>query len=282
MAITKKSDLNSLFNTIYEDSLFVAREQNMMTNLVTNYAATGWMNRVIPQRASITAQAVDEGVDFANPTTFSKTALATLTPGEKMAQTLLTDVMVETDPEDARKSAATELGNAIATKIDVDLVGLFSSLTTGKGSAGASLTIAKCAAAVSVLRNNKAMNPIYVVLHPFGWHDLWTELGQPAANQAFLGEVANEALRSFFVGQFLAAQFFTNANITVDGSDDAVGAAFSREALAFDSRKAPTLEPDRKASRRAWELNIVAGYAYGVRRDTFGVKLTHDATEPTG
>jgi len=282
MAITKVSDLNSLYNSIYEDAIFVAREQNIMTNLVKNYSATGWMNRVIPQYAQVTAQSVNEGVDFANPTTFSKTPLATLTPGEVMAQVLLTDRDVETDPDDARQSAATELGNAIATKIDTDLVGLFSGFSSGKGSAGNSLTIAKCAAAISKLRTNKVMNPIYVVLHPYGWHDVWVELGQPAANQAFLGDLANEALKAFFVGQMLAAQWFTSANISIDGSDDAIGAAFNRGALGFDSRKAPYLETERDASRRSTELNMVAGYAYGEVRDDHGIKLTHDATEPTG
>lgn len=281
MAISKVSDLNNLFNNIFEDALFVAREQNMMTNLVHNYSAKGWMDRKVPAYPEITAQAVAEAVDFANPTTFDKQTLATLSPGEIMAQTILTDRRIDTDPEDARNDAAQELGNSIATKIDTDLAADFASLTTGKGTAGSALTIGICAAAVSKLRNNKAPAPINVVLHPYGWHDVWTQLGQPAANQAFLGDLANEALKAFFVGQMLAAKWFTSANIAVDALDDAVGAAFHPDALAFDSRKSPMLEPERDASLRAWELNISAGYAHGVRRNAFGVKLTHDATEPT-
>lgn len=281
MADSTVADLNGMFNTIYEDALFIAREQNIMTRLVTNYSAKGWMDRQIPKYPEIVAQSVGEDEDFNNPTTFDKQNMATLTPGEVMAQTRLTDRRIDTDPEDARRDAATELGNSIATKIDKDVVGDFALFTTGKGAAGQSLTIAKSAAAISVLRNNNAPNPVYVVLHPYGWHDVWTELGQPAANQALLGDLANEALKSFFVGQFLAAQWFTSANIAVDSSDDAIGGVFNPQALAFDSRKAPTLEPERDASLRAWELNISAGYAHGKRRVSFGVKLTHDATEPS-
>jgi len=281
MAISKVSDLNSLFNLIYEDALFVAREQNLMVGLVTGYSATGWMDRKIPTYPTFTAETVAEGVDYDNPQTFNKSVLATLTPSQVISQARLTDQRRQTDPDDARQDCAAELGNAIATKIDTDLVGDFASFTTGKGSAGNALTIAKCAAAISVLRNNMAMNPIYVVLHPYGWHDVWTELGQPAATYQFLGDVANEAMKSFFVGNMLAAQWFTSANISVDTDSDAVGAAFNKQALAFDSRQDPTLEPERDASFRAWELNMTAGYAHGVRRVTFGVKLTHDATEPT-
>jgi len=280
MAYSKVSDLNSLFNSIYEDALFVAREQNLMTQLVTNYSARGWMSRYISIYPEVSAETVAEGEDFSNPTTFNKTTEATLTPGEVMAQIVLTDRRIETDPDDARRDASLELGNAIGTKIDTDLVGNFSSFTAGVGTAGNSLTLDNVAAGLSKLRNANAPNPIYVVLHPYGWHDIWNELGTPAAHYAFQGEVANEALRSFFVGSWLNVQWFTSSNISVDDSDDAVGAIFNPQALAFDSRKAPLMEPERDASLRAWELNMSAGYAHGVRRDAFGQSITHDATAP--
>lgn len=281
MAITTKSDLNSLFANIYEEALFVAREMNIMTNLVRNFSASGWMDRSVSRRAQVTAVDVTEGVDFANPTTFGRTSLATLTPGEVMAQVTLTDIDLETDPDNAREDASRELGGAVATKIDVDLVGEFADFTTDKGSAGSALTVAICAAGVSVLRNSSIPNPLYFVLHPYGWHDIWTELGQPSANQAFLGEIANQALQDFYAGRWLNADWFVNANISVDASDDAVSGVFSPQAIGFDSRKMPTMEPDRDASLRAWELNMVAGYAHEAIRTDYGIGLTHDATEPT-
>lgn len=282
MTLTTRSSLNSLFNDIHEDAYFVAREQNIMVQLVRNFSATGWMSRKITKRAEVTAQDVADGEDFSNATEFSKTNPATLTPGEVMAQVILTDQDIETDPDNAREDAAFEMGNAITTKIDTDLVGEFGNLTTDKGpGAGSSATIATFAAGVSVLRNVPAPNPIYIVLHPYHWHDVWTELGQPATNQALLGDVANEALRSFYVGDWLNAQWFTSANISVDSSDDAVSGMFNPRALGFDSRKEPMLEPERDASLRAWELNYSAGYAHGVIRDEFGVKYTADAAEPS-
>lgn len=282
MAVSTKSNLNSLFSDIFEDALFVARETNIMSSLVTVYNARGWMSRKISQWAQVTAEAVSEGVDFANPTTLSKSVLATLTPGEIMSQVILTDIMVDTDPDDTRRATAQELGNSIATKIDKDLVGDFSSFTTDVGpGANSTATIAKFAKGVSVLRNSLVPNPIYVVAHPYHWHDCWVELGQPAANQALLGDVANQALRDFFVGRWINIQWFTSANITVDGADDAISGIFSPQSLALDMRKAPMLEPERDASLRAWELNMSAGYAHGVRRPTYGVKYTADAATPT-
>lgn len=170
MAISTIADLNSLYNLIYEDALFVARETNLMVPLVRNFSATGYMARKLGIYPTVVAQTKPEGIDFQNPTTFDKTLKATLTPAVVMAQSLLTDERVQTDPDNARTDCSQELGGAIGTKIDVDLVTLFASLTTNKGAAGAAMSIAKCAAAISVLRNAKAPNPLYFVLHPFGWH----------------------------------------------------------------------------------------------------------------
>lgn len=170
MAVTTTTDLNGLYNTIYERALFVAREMNLMTQLVDNRSATGWMSRVVPIRPQITAVSVGETEDFNAPTTFGKSTLATLTPGEIMAQVVLTDRDVETDPDSAVRDAEFELGASIATKIDVDLLGLFTSFTTDKGDgANSTATFENFAAAVAAIRAGygSQYGTINAVLHPY-------------------------------------------------------------------------------------------------------------------
>lgn len=284
MAQSTVSSLNSLFNSIYEDAIFVAREENLMTGLVTTYSARGLATRYLPIYPQMSAQDVAEGVDFSNATEWTKTAQMTLTPSIAKTQAILTEARIATDPDDARRDLAMEMGGAIATKIDTDLVDLFSGFSTGKGSSGNALTIKNCGAALSVLRTVPVRNPIYFVLHPYGWHDIWTELAQPAATYDWLGETANQAMRDYAVGNFLSAQWFISANISLDSTPDAIGAAFNREALAFDLRMAPTMLIDFDASIAGGgghEINMEVWYGVSERRDTYGVKLTHDATEPT-
>jgi len=252
VGITKVSDLNSLFSQIYEDALFVARETNLMTRLVHHYSARGWMARNISIRPTIEAAVKAEGQDFASPTVFGKSLKATLTPAMYMAQAILTDEELATDPDETARDAASELGNAIASKIDKDLLEDFNDFTTDKGpGAGTAASIAKFAGALTYLRAKNVPNPIRVVLHPYAWLDIWTELGTPAGN------------------------------IEIDDDDDVVNGVFNPGALAFDSRKAPAKEVERDPSRLAYEYNMSAGYAHGVRRDEFGVGYTCDATEPS-
>jgi hypothetical protein len=282
MAITKYTDISSYVNTIYERSLLVVRERNIMANLVTNYSAQGWMVRTFSTRPEVTPETVADGVDYTNPTSFGKSTIGSLTPAEKIAQIILTDQNVETDPDGARNQASQELGEAIAKLIDTDLAGDFSSFSTDVGAgAGSSATIATFAAGMSRLRNASAPSPINAVVHPYHWHDIWVELGQPAKKYVLLGDVANEALQEFYVGALMGMRWFTNANIAVDASDDAVSGIFNARALALDTRRAYRLEPERDASLRAYELNATVGYAHGLGdRPAFGMAYTADAAAP--
>lgn len=282
MTLTQQSDLNGLHNDIYEDALFVAREMSLMPSLVTTFNSTGYADRDVPIYAQAVAQSVAEGVDFVTNKKLSKALLAKFTPGEVMAQFLLTDRMVATDPDNARTAAANELGGAIAEKVDIDLLNVFKTFTQSKGSAGSAHTMSQVAAALAVIRNNKARGAASVVEHPYQWHDIWLELGKPAATQALLGDVANQALRDYYVGSFLSVNWYTSANIEVDDQDDAVGGIFTRDAIGLDVRDPVSLRPDRDESLRADELNAHTGYAVGKLRGERGVKLISDASEPAG
>jgi len=283
MAITQLTSVSSYISTIYEDAVFVAREVNLLANLVTPFGASGWMARTVPKWAQASAASVNDAQDYNNPTTMSKSTQATLTPGAIISQSLLTDQMVETDPDGAARAATQELGGAIATKIDTDLTSDFSSFDAEKGpGTGTAINFSYLAAANAVIMNAaKSFAPIFCVLHPYQWHDIWVELGRPTSTYSFLGEVANQALKDYAVSNMIGMQWFTSSNVTVSGSD-AVGGVFRRDALALDTRRAMRLETERDASRRSTELNMTAGYAHGTLWSDRGRYITSDITEPTG
>lgn len=282
MTLTQQADLNGLYNTIFEDALFTAREMSLMPSLVTTFNSTGYADRDVPIYAQATAENVNEGVDFVTNKKLSKSLLAKFTPGEVMAQFVLTDRQITTDPDNSVAAAATELGGAVAEKIDRDLLDLFSSFPTSRGTAGSAHTMAQVAAGLAIIGNNKARGAATVVEHPYQWHDIWLELGRPASSQAFLGELANQALRDYYVGSFFSVTWFTSSNIDIDADGDATGAIFTRDALALDVREAVSLRAERDESLRATELNIHTGYAVGKLRGERGVALVSDASEPAG
>lgn len=278
--VSGTTDISGYFNSILEDAIFVAREDMLMPSLVTNYGAGGWADRKLSAYPQITAQTIGEEEDISTPTVFGKSSLATLTPGEIAAQVIITDRELETDPQDARGNAARELGAAMTDKIELDLVTLFQSFTTNvAGTAGSSCYLHQFASVMARLRAAKARGPYAVVLHPYGWNDIWNEIGKPSTS-VVASEAANAAMRDYFVANLINAQWWQHAAIPASGTS-AYSGIISREALALDTRRAPRLEPERDASKRAWELNITAGYATGIRRETFGGYVLHDITAPT-
>lgn len=282
--VSTTSDISGFFNTLFEDAMFVFRAQSLMANLVTTLQGTGLAARKQGVYPTITTSQVNEGVEVANAQTWNKSAKMELTPYIYHSQVILTQSMMDTDPDNTMDAASFEMGRAMAESVDTALAGDFAGFSTGVGAAGSALTMKICAAALSILQAAKVPMPYTYVLHPFHWHDIWVELGQPAATYQFLGDVANEALRNYKVSEFNGATWYVNPNIDVDGSDDAVSAIFHREALALDTRKAPqmyvTEKPD--VAGYGYQLDLEMWYAHGERRDEAGVKITADATTPTG
>ncbi len=284
MGLSKVSDLNSLYNLIYDDTLATLYEENIMVSngLVTYRETEGYAARKVAQWNRVTVQTKPEGEDFANPTTRSKSLAATITPAVAFGQYLLTDEMIQTESEDdVVNDSRADLGAALAEDIDVNLLADLASFTESVGTAGSVVTFGHVGAALSILEANKIRGRAAVALHPYQWNAIWNTLAKPAANYAFLGEAANEALRNYYKSDLLNALWFTSSSIAIDSSNDATGGIFTRDALIYDQREGLTIEPERDASKKATELNASVGYGHGVRRNAAGVKLIGDAAKPS-
>jgi len=281
MTITQFTSISAFVNDIYERSLLVAREGGLMPSLVSNYSAQGRMLRKFNTRPEVSYETVADAVDYANPTHFNKTLVGTLTPGEVIAQFILTDANVESDPDGARNQAAQELGEAAAKKVDVDLCGVFGSFATDTGTAGSAFTTTILAGAISRLRAAHApIGGLRAVLHPYHWHDIFLETGVPAATYANKDSMTARALQDYWMGSYLGIPIYTSNNVALT-STNAISGVFAPQAVAFDVRRAYRLEPERDASLRAWELNATMVYAFGLgERPTWGIKMTSDATAP--
>lgn len=279
-AFTQVSDIQSptdYIQKIYEDAMFVARDNELMSNLVTNLSGQGIAPRVSSEYSSASISAINDDDDLTSQS-FKPSVLSTLTPSEVGAQYLVTDQRMESDPMGVMAASAQELGFAIATKIETDLIGNFSSFTGGTaGVAGSALTWGRFFAAVAQLRAQNAPGPYYAVLHPYQWHDLSKEAAVSGMQNT--PQFGDAVMQNRVVARAAGVTIFESSNITAGTA--AVAGVFAPMALALDIRRAPRIERERDASRRADEINLSAVYAHGVWRPKFGVKLIADASVPT-
>lgn len=282
MAFVKVADIATFVQTIYEDAMLVARDNNVMLGLVTVYSdASGTASRSRSEYGTATLNTITD-VDDLSSQAFTPTVDSTLTPAEVGAQFFITDTRVESDPFGVRQDASLELGQAMAQKIETDIVGNFSSLTGGTvGAAGSALSWGYFYAMLSRLRAQNAPRPYYFVCHPHQYHQLGkaVSVGSTVTNMA--DSLLEGVNRNFYVGSISGVDIFTSSNLSIDASDDAVAAMFSPMALAYDERRAPRIEPERDASRRGFELNLSAIYAHGVWRPKWGIQATFDSAAPT-
>lgn len=281
MGLNTSAEISAFVNTIWEDALLVARENNLMAGLVTGFGdRSGTAIRSLQTYGTATMNTLAESDDLASQT-FSPSQLSTLTPAELGAQFFITDLRVETDPFGVRNAAALELGQAMAEKIDVDLLSNFSSLTGGTvGASGSANSWGYFAAMLTRLKAQKAPMPYVYVAHPYQWHPL-AKAASVAGSQTNIGPaLADNVNRNFFVGNVMGVDIYVTANVPLSGTD-ARAAMFSRAALALDIRRAPRIEAERDASRRGVELNLTGVYAHGVWRKTFGVQGLFDCQAPT-
>lgn len=275
MAASTTSTLDDLFVNIVAQARFTAEEQSLMRNLVTiyNIDAQPGVTVQVPKYPAISAAALTEGTDMSSTTV--STSSVSITVGEVGAQVLLTDMaaMGAGNPAD---ELGTVLGNAIATKMDSDIIALFDGFSTSLGATTTELTAAYLFQAAATLRANKAPGRLVGVFHPYQTYALKANLTNTFANPNG-GDLQNEAMRNGYVGTIAGIDIYESSLVSVDGSGDAKGGVFAPEAIAVAMKRDFTIEPQRDASNRAWELNATAIYGVGELDDSYGVEMYFDA-----
>ena len=272
---TTSTTLDDLFANIILQARFTAEEQSIMLGLVTRYDIGNVAGKTVqvPKYPAITAAGLTEGTDMS--ATEVSTSSVTISVGEVGAQVVLTDLAAMGAGNPAAE-LGTVLGNAIATKMDQDLIALFDGFSTSLGATTQEITVADIFNAASRLKAAKAPGQYSCVLHPSQAYQLKANMTNTFANPNG-GDLQNEAMRTGFIGTVAGVNIYESANITVDGSGDAKGAVFAPEAVAIAMKRDFNIETERNASLRAFELNATAVYGVGELDDSYGVEMYFDA-----
>lgn len=281
MANSTTTNLAALQSQIVQEAIFTASERSIMRGLVNEFAVplnSGATARV-PVYPTKDAVAVAEGTDLTG--TAGNVSVATTTKDIAISEvgimTNLTDLARDTSEQNVVAHLGRVFGDALAKKMDADLIGLFTGFSTEKGpGAGAELTIQDLFEAAAELRANSAPGAYYGVFHPKQIFNVKKALTNTFSGANNLSNVGNEAMMQGYVGMIAGIQIFESANVSVDGSDDSIGAVFAKDAMGIAIQGDMNIEIQRDASLRADE--IVATMRYGVSEliDAYGVKLTAD------
>ena len=268
--------LSELLPSIVAEAMFQAQERSVMRNLVKNYTmgANNGKTITVPKWDTVAAAGLTEGTDLTN--TALNTTSAVLTVSEVGVMATVTDLALRTSATNVVADAGRLMGEAIAKKIDQDLLGLFAGFSTSLGDGTTAISAARIFEAVAKLRANGVSGAdLFAVVHPYVAYDIKSGLTNTFAGHA--GDLSNEALRSGYVGTIAGVQIFESANIA-DTAGDSVGAVFHRDALGLAMMQDINIETQRDASLRATELVATAVYGAGELFDNYGIGLNFDSS----
>ena len=277
---TTSSSISELYTEIIQEAIFTFQETSVMRPLVTTYNITGQGKQVaVPIFPTVAAAAVSEGSDLAN--TEVNPTETTITASEVGVMTTLTDLARESSSRPIAQDIGRVFGEALAKKVDTDLVGLFPSFASANdlGSAGTELTADLLLKAESTLRALNVPRPYYAVFHPkavFNLKKTLTQAGYSGTATA-LSSVGENVYGSGFVGNIFGIDVYENANISISSAGDCVGGVFHPISLGLAMKMDFKIETQRDASLRATEIVGTMTYGQGIVKDNYGCQVTVDA-----
>jgi len=266
--------ISTLVANVYNNAIHAAVEGNVISPHIEVWQdSDSPAPRVFGSYSGGTFLAVAESADNAAQA-FNAASSGTLTPAVYGQMIELTNRRLRAEPGRAMREAGVHLGNTLASAVDTQLAGLFSSLTGGTvGTAGGTLTWANVFLAQAKIRTQKVAGPYTCVLHPVQWYYLTSaSSGVPTLMQS--EAIKDSVVGTFYQASFGGIDFFVDANIT--SGTAAVGAMFARDAMVLDIRQPFKIEPQyfaKISGNGGWELNASMEYAYGVYQPTHGVGM---------
>jgi N4-gp56 family major capsid protein len=276
MTITNTTTLNDLLPSIVAEALFVASEKSIMRGLVRNYTLAAGQGKTVtvPIYPKQTAAALTEGT--APSFTAISTDGATLTVSEVGLTAQISDLAIMASSSNVVSDIGRLFGEAIARKMDADLLALANGLSVTVGGVSTAATPALIFQAIAKLRSQgyDTANDCAIVLHPNVAYDVASVLTSTFAAPASM--VGNDALRNGFMGMLggvpvyqssLVAQSSASSNATGDYAN----LIMHRDAFGLAMMQDIKIESQREATKRGFDLVGSAIYGVGELYDAAGV-----------
>ena len=273
--------------TIIEAAKYQTEHNAPSWNLVQKFTLPkGAKVITVPFVGQYTFSDLVDGEDMTDEQTIGMTTVD-LTSNEVGAKIIITDKLArQNGTTDIMQMIGKQFGAGAARKMDTDIQANYSSLnaSTTYGLAGKNMTAANAAALIARAKGktSQPFAPDYVVHHPNAIFDLTKSLNViGAATTVATPQIQNSTVANFWRVKLSGVNFFEAGNISIDSSDDAIGAIAQKDAIYCLSSKGFATERERDASRRAWELNHVADYGTGILDSQRGAPVTYDCSTPS-
>ena len=273
---------------IIGDATIAFNHSNVMLPLVTSkQAVKGAITVQFVDYTKIGSGDVSTPGDGADQTTMTSidTAARSVTVSEHVIRTDVSDLAAMGSAEDYTGNVGAVLGNAVAAKLDDDLVTLGEAFTQTECGAGTALSLDHVFGAMRQLKAAGAPMPYNLVLSPkqvWGSKGLSGLLIDPSAGVQADNPLSQSKLANGVVGTIAGFDVYWSDQINenVGSGGDAAGFAFSKGALglAIGPEGLMRIETERNASFRTTEYVATGFWGEIEIHDAFGVYILSDVS----
>jgi N4-gp56 family major capsid protein len=279
MAVTNSTTLNDLLPSIVAEALFVASESSIMRGLVRNYTLQPGQGKTVtvPIYPKQTATGLTEAT--AGNQVAVSTDSALLTVAEVGLYATISDLAMMASASNVVADLGRLFGEAIARKIDSDLLSNVTNFSSGVGGASTTATAAGLFQGIAKLRSagyDTAMD-CAIILHPNCAYDVLAAITNTFANPA--GYASNDAMKAGFMGTIGGVPVYQSSLVNNTGTaGDYNNAIVHKDALGLAMMKDVTIETQRQAALRGYDIVGSAIYGHGILNNAAGQYLQFDST----
>jgi N4-gp56 family major capsid protein len=279
MTVTNTTTLNDLLPSIVAEALFVASEKSIMRGLVRNYTLSAGQGKTVtvPIYPKQTAAGLTEGV--APSFTAISTNSAVLTVSEVGLTAQISDLAMMASASNVVADIGRLFGEAIARKMDADILSNVGSLAAGVGGASTLATPELLFQAIAKLRTQgyDTSNDCAIVLHPNVAFDIAKVLTSTFAAPA--SQVGNDALRAGFMGTLGGVPVYQSSLVNNTGTaGDYNSVLFHRDAFGLAMMQDIRIESQREATKRGFDIVGSAIYGHGITNGDAAQYLQFDSS----
>ena len=302
MAETDTGVAQGGLGNIVGDAVIAFNHTNVMFPLcTTKQAVKGAITVQFPDYTKVASSSVDAVSDGADQSTVTSitTDARSCTVSEHVIRADVSDLAVMGNADDLTGNVGNILGNAVAAKLDDDLVELGKSFSQTECGAGSSLALSHIFGSMRQLRAAGAPFPYNLVLSP---KQVWGAKGLIALTHntaldtagssttdtatarplGLLGSKGEEAFQTGYVGSIAGFNVYWSDQIdeNVSSGGDAAGFAFSKGAIGVGvgPEGLIRIETERNASFRTTEYVAVGFWGQVEIKDAFGVYILSDVS----
>lgn len=272
--------VTEMIPTIVEAALLELDDGDIIRPLVRNipFAGPGIVHNT-PFITRLTAETDDSLANQALDSGGSdETSPSAATVGAHGATVHLKDLAVMGSVGDLAMAAGQLIGQCLVVRREADLAALFSSFTPNLGDANEDIVAADLYNAYKNLRAGQATFPFNLVVTPgqfWGSAGIITLLQLDATNgiqSHGLGTVGEDIARNGWTGRILGFDVYTSTNITTT-SNNASGAAFSRDAIKYVEKRGIQIESDREILEVGNRITGTGYWGEAILRNKHGVEM---------